>query len=118
MTTLAAQYLRMSTEHQQYSMANQSAAIGEFAKAHGFEIVATYSDEARSGLTIAERPGLRMLIEDITLGRAEFAAVLVLDVSRGADFKTQTRPPTMSFCARSAGSRFCTVPNVFRTLKA
>ena len=77
MKILSAQYLRMSTEHQQYSLDNQSAAIGEYATTHGFDIVQTYSDEART-LTIAERPGLRALIEDITVGRAEFTAVLVL----------------------------------------
>lgn len=38
----AAQYLRMSTEHQQYSLDNQSAAIREYASAHGFEIIQTY----------------------------------------------------------------------------
>ena len=50
----AAQYLRMSTEHQQYSLDNQSAAIGAYAAAHDFQIVETYSDEARSGLRLAE----------------------------------------------------------------
>jgi DNA invertase Pin-like site-specific DNA recombinase len=32
----AAQYLRMSTEHQQYSILNQSAAIALYAAAHNF----------------------------------------------------------------------------------
>ncbi len=32
----AAQYLRMSTEHQQYSLENQSAAILPIADANGF----------------------------------------------------------------------------------
>jgi len=70
--SFAAQYLRMSTEHQQYSLDNQSAAITDYAKRNDFEIIQSYSDEARSGLTIAGRPGLRALIEDITAGRAEF----------------------------------------------
>ena len=46
----AAQYLRMSTEHQQYSLDNQSTAISAYAMTHNFQIVETYSDEARSGL--------------------------------------------------------------------
>ena len=45
----AAQYVRMSTEHQQYSIPNQIAAISEYAKIHGLEVVRTYSDEGRSG---------------------------------------------------------------------
>ena len=42
----AAQYLRMSTEHQQYSLENQSAAIQRYANSHGFWIVQTYSRTA------------------------------------------------------------------------
>ena len=35
----AAQYLRMSTEHQQYSFQNQSAVIQKYAEDRGFQIV-------------------------------------------------------------------------------
>ena len=35
----AAQHLRMSTDHQQYSLENQSLAIQKYAELHGFEIV-------------------------------------------------------------------------------
>ena len=48
----AAQYLRMSTEHQQYSLENQSLAIRKHAESHGFEVVLTYSDAAKSGLAL------------------------------------------------------------------
>jgi len=99
----AAQYLRMSTEHQQYSIDNQSAAIDHYAKTHGFEIVQTYLDEARSGLTIAERPGLRALIDDITVGRAEFAAVLVLDVSRWGRFQDADEAAHYEFLCKLGG---------------
>ena len=51
----AAQYLRMSTEHQQYSLENQSAAIQKYAESHGFEIVQTYSDAAKSGVVLKRR---------------------------------------------------------------
>jgi Resolvase, N terminal domain len=37
----AAQYLRMSTEHQLYSPDNQRNAIAEYAQQHGFTIVAS-----------------------------------------------------------------------------
>lgn len=99
----AAQYLRMSTEHQQYSLDNQAAAIGDYASAHGFEVTQTYSDEARSGLTIAERPGLRAMIEDITVGRAEFAAVLVLDVSRWGRFQDADEAAHYEFLCKLGG---------------
>ena len=58
----AAQYLRMSTEHQQYSTENQADCIRRYAEAHGIEIIRTFSDEGKSGLNIAERPGLRDLL--------------------------------------------------------
>ena len=45
----AAQYVRMSSEHQRYSIDNQKAAIGEYATGHGYEIVATYADAGKSG---------------------------------------------------------------------
>ena len=35
----AAQYVRMSTEHQQYSTENQADAIRQYADRHGYEIV-------------------------------------------------------------------------------
>ena len=37
----AAQYVRMSTEHQQYSTENQADVIREYAAARGYEIVKT-----------------------------------------------------------------------------
>jgi len=38
----AAVYMRMGTEHQNYSVENQAAAISEYAVRHGIEIVANY----------------------------------------------------------------------------
>src|SRR5580704_8746765 len=38
----AAQYLRMSTDHQQYSLDNQADAIAQYAAQHGFQVVKTY----------------------------------------------------------------------------
>jgi DNA invertase Pin-like site-specific DNA recombinase len=52
----AAQYVRMSTELQQYSIENQMSAIAEYAVSHDFEIVCTYSDQARRGIGLARRP--------------------------------------------------------------
>jgi Recombinase/Resolvase, N terminal domain len=43
----AAQYVRMSTEHQQYSPQNQADTIAKFAVAHNMEIVSTYDDHGR-----------------------------------------------------------------------
>jgi len=47
--TRAAEYVRMSTEHQKYSTENQSDAIHIYANQHDIEIVKTYSDAGKSG---------------------------------------------------------------------
>lgn len=46
----AAEYVRMSTEHQQYSTENQRDRIRDYATRRGFDIVRTYADEGKSGL--------------------------------------------------------------------
>jgi DNA invertase Pin-like site-specific DNA recombinase len=53
----AAHYVRMSTEHQQYSPENQVDIIQQYANDHNMEIVQVYSDYGRSGLNIAGREG-------------------------------------------------------------
>ena len=68
----AAQYLRMSTEHQQYSLENQSVAIQEYAESHGFEIIRTYSDAAKSGIVLNRRYGLRELLQHVVGGDVDF----------------------------------------------
>lgn len=55
----AAMYVRMSTEHQQYSTENQADAIRQYADRHGFRIVETFADEGKSGLSIEGRESLR-----------------------------------------------------------
>jgi DNA invertase Pin-like site-specific DNA recombinase len=99
----AAQYVRMSTEHQQFSIENQMAVITEYAKSHDFEIIHTYSDEARSGIDLAHRPGLKQLLDDTTSGKADFRAVLVYDVSRWGRFQDADESACYEFLCRRAG---------------
>jgi DNA invertase Pin-like site-specific DNA recombinase len=83
----AAQYLRMSTEHQQYSLDNQRAAISEYARLNGFEVIRTYTDSGKSGLQLRERHGLRTLLNDVINGNPRFRVILVYDVSRWGRFQ-------------------------------
>src|SRR3981189_2143653 len=83
----AAQYVRMSTDYQRYSIQNQAAAIAAYALNHNLTIVRTYADEGRSGLRINNRTGLVDLINDVRLGRADFDHILVYDVSRWGRFQ-------------------------------
>lgn len=83
----AAEYVRMSTEHQKYSTDNQAAEIRAYAERRGFEIVRTYADEGKSGLRIDGRSSLQQLLADIDSGNVDFEAVLVYDVSRWGRFQ-------------------------------
>jgi DNA invertase Pin-like site-specific DNA recombinase len=101
----AAQYVRMSTEHQQYSIENQEAAIAAYASSRDFEIVKTYADHARSGLDLAGRPGLKALLEDVIAGRIDFGVVLVYDVSRWGRFQDADESAHYEFLCKRAGVR-------------
>jgi DNA invertase Pin-like site-specific DNA recombinase len=61
----AAQYVPMSTEDQQYSIANQEDAIREYSQTHGYVIVSTYADAGKSGVAIRTRGGPRQLLKDV-----------------------------------------------------
>ena len=83
----AAEYVRMSTEHQQYSTENQADKIREYAQRRGIDIVKTYADEGKSGLRIDGRHALQQLIADVESGKANFNLILVYDVSRWGRFQ-------------------------------
>jgi DNA invertase Pin-like site-specific DNA recombinase len=101
----AAMYLRMSTEHQQYSLDNQAAAIQAYALKHGFEIVQTYSDAARSGFVLKQRKALRTLLENVVAGGAGYKAILVYDVSRWGRFQDADEAAHYEFICKAAGVR-------------
>ncbi len=105
----AAQYVRMSTEDQQYSIINQSAAIQAYAKSHGYVIVATYADAGKSGVEIKHRKGLRRLLSDVMSGRAQYKSILVYDVSRWGRFQDVDEAAHYEFLCKSAGVpvRYC-----------
>jgi DNA invertase Pin-like site-specific DNA recombinase len=99
----AAQYVRMSTEHQQYSTANQEDAIREYADRRGYEIVRTYADAGKSGLNVAGREQLRRLIDDVQQGRADFQAILVYDISRWGRFQDADESAYYEYLCKRAG---------------
>jgi DNA invertase Pin-like site-specific DNA recombinase len=99
----AAQYLRMSTDHQQYSLDNQADRIAEYATQNRFRIVKTYSDAAKSGLRLKNRPGLKQLLRDVMEGRSDFRAVLVYDVSRWGRFQDMDEAAHYEYLCKSSG---------------
>lgn len=99
----AAEYVRMSTEHQQYSTENQADKIREYAAQRGIEIVRTYADEGKSGLNIGGRLALQQLIKDVESGTTDFQMVLVFDVSRWGRFQDADESAYYEYICRRAG---------------
>lgn len=99
----AAQYLRMSTEGQQYSIENQESAIAKFATQRGFYIVRTYADSGKSGVVLSTRPGLRELLQDVIGHSTGCHAILVYDVSRWGRFQDSDEAGHYEFICRSNG---------------
>lgn len=99
----AAEYVRMSTEHQQYSTENQADKIRDYAQRRGIEIVRTYADEGKSGLRIDGRQALQQLIGDVESGQADFQIILVYDVSRWGRFQDADESAYYEYICRRAG---------------
>jgi DNA invertase Pin-like site-specific DNA recombinase len=99
----AAQYVRMSTVHQQYSTSNQEDVIREHAERRGYPIVRTYADEGKSGLNVAGRDALRRLIDDVQSVNPGFAAILVYDVSRWGRFQDADESAYYEYLCKRAG---------------
>lgn len=99
----AAEYVRMSTEHQQYSTQNQVSRIREYAIQRGIHVIRTYADEGKSGLRIAGRHALQQLISDVESGAADFTVVLVYDVSRWGRFQDADESAYYEYICKRAG---------------
>jgi DNA invertase Pin-like site-specific DNA recombinase len=98
----AAEYVRMSTEHQQYSTENQRTIIRQYAEQRGMTIVRTYTDAGKSGLRIDGRDALKQLIYDVENHKAEFEAILVYDVSRWGRFQDADESAYYEYICRRA----------------
>jgi DNA invertase Pin-like site-specific DNA recombinase len=102
-TLPAVAYVRMSTEHQQYSTANQFERVKDFAARRGMAIIRTYADEGKSGLNVKGRESLQRMIEEVTSGTADFRAILVYDVSRWGRFQDADESGYYEYICRKAG---------------
>jgi DNA invertase Pin-like site-specific DNA recombinase len=108
-----AEYVRMSSEHQQYSTLNQSSAIRDYATAHLMTLVRSYRDEGRSGLRLDGRLALQELLRDVRAGSCDFEAVLVFDVSRWGRFQNADEAAYHEFVCHLGGVRVIYVAEPF-----
>ncbi|MFM0732862.1 recombinase family protein [Paraburkholderia sediminicola] len=109
----AAQYVRMSTDHQQCSPIFQRQAIAEYAAAHNIRIVRDYEDAGISGLTLRERPALTQLLVDVENPARKFTIILVYDVSRWGRFQDVDEAAFYEYACRRAGVKVVYVAEPF-----
>jgi DNA invertase Pin-like site-specific DNA recombinase len=102
-TNRAVTYVRMSTEHQQYSTENQGDVVREYAAKRGLEIVRTFADAGKSGLRIDGRDALKQLIDLVQSGKADFTTILVYDVSRWGRFQDADESAYYEYICKRAG---------------
>ena len=102
-TVRAAEYVRMSTEHQKYSTENQAEAMRQYAARRGIEIVRTYADEGKSGLRLDGRNALKQLIDDVQSRKTDFTTILVYDVSRWGRFQDADESAYYEYICKRAG---------------
>jgi DNA invertase Pin-like site-specific DNA recombinase len=100
-----AEYLRMSTEPQQYSIDNQEGTIRSYAEQNQMRVVKSYVDAGISGLVLKHRRGLIQLLKDVVDGTQEYKAILVYDVSRWGRFQDIDEAAYYEFLCKRAGIR-------------
>ena len=105
----------MSTEHQQYSTQNQADKIQEYADKRGIEIIKTYADEGKSGLSIGGRAALQRLISDVETGLQNLTSFLSMTSVAGGGFKMPMKVPTMSTSAVALASKWPIVQSSLKT---
>ncbi len=99
----AAEYVRMSTEHQLYSTEKQADKIREYASQRRVEIVRTYADAGKSVLRIDGRLSLQPQLQDVESGTADFTIILVYDASRWGHFQDADESAYYEHRCRRAG---------------
>jgi DNA invertase Pin-like site-specific DNA recombinase len=107
-----AEYLRMSSEHQQYSIENQHDVIAAYAETKQFSIVKTYTDGAKTGVVIKGREGLKQLLKDVMGDAPGYEAILVYDVTRWGRLQDPDEAAHCEFLCKQEGIRvhYCAEP--------
>jgi DNA invertase Pin-like site-specific DNA recombinase len=104
--TPAVAYVRMSSERQEASPAQQRAEIEKYAKAQGYDILRWYVDEAISGDATERRQQFQRMIADAE--RRDFEAILCWDQDRFGRFDS-IEAGRWIYPLRKAGIRLVTM---------
>lgn len=100
---VAAAYLRMSTESQNYSLHHQEQALKQYADVNQIDIVKMYIDAGKSGLNAKGRPGLLELLDDVKNGDVACDLLLVYDISRWGRFQDVDESAYYEYVCRQGG---------------
>ncbi|MFQ5621186.1 MAG: recombinase family protein [Candidatus Nanoarchaeia archaeon] len=79
-------YIRLSTDHQEASLEDQTNSVVECVQGLGYQIVRSFCDDGVSGKTADARPGFQSLIQSAR-ENTEDITLLVYDVSRFGRFE-------------------------------
>lgn len=75
-------YLRRSTNQQEQSIADQRAAIEQYAREHGTNVLRYYVDDAISGTRSDSRKAFQAMIADARRQGCPFGIIIVYDIKR------------------------------------
>jgi DNA invertase Pin-like site-specific DNA recombinase len=98
-----AQYVRMSTDMQEFSVENQKAAIAAYSRRNNLKVVKEYEDLGESGVSLKHRTGLCQLLADVLGGQVQYKQIVVLDVSRWGRFQDADEAAHYEFVCKKAG---------------
>lgn len=98
----AAMYLRTAAINSD-QMTKQAESISAYAKNHGIEIVVTYEDYGKDGLTTEGREGLQRLMQDINSGNSPFSILLMQNFSRWGRFQDTNEGINYEHTCQKAG---------------
>jgi len=93
----------MSTEHQKFSLENQTASLRLYAEKNNFNVVKSYVDAGKTGVILKHREGLAKLLRDVVQGEQPYQAILVYDVSRWGRFQDTDESAYYEFLCKRSG---------------
>jgi DNA invertase Pin-like site-specific DNA recombinase len=104
-SSTAVQYVRMSTDLQRDSPANQKEALAQYAARNGVRIARTYEDYGKSGLSMRNRPALARLLHDALEENRIIRILLAYDISRWGRFQDVDESAHYKYICWRAGVR-------------
>ncbi len=114
--TRAAEYVRMSTEHQKYSNENQRDVIREYAEKHNMDIVRSYADDGKAVCALRGVMHLNGLLKMLIKATLILIIFLFMTLADGVVFRMLMRVPIMNTSVNKQDSLSSIVRNSLKTM--